>query len=191
MRKIMLIFASFLMACTLSAAADPVKSSFNIEFTKNGVYEFAFYKSADSTNEIHYLVFSPVDPDIIGGTYKAAFGVKWNIQSPLDYVLSLEFSSSTSGSTATDYMLKYVGDKNIGLNFSYDVKNGTSTVLESNERASAISLDRRTAVIKNGKAAETERNGSADITLTLDPPGDGGYSAGQYLGYIRMILTVG
>ena len=195
MRKYCLL--ATIMLLSLSVSAVSLKSnSFNIEFTKSGVYEFAFYESKDSTEEIRNIAFAPEDKTQLANNkavYRAAFGVKWNIQSPLAYTLSLEFSSSTTGSATADYMLKRVNSSSSGadgLNFSLRVDNGDEIEIKDSDITSVISREKRMVVVKEGTADETERNGGEDIYLTLNPP-DAGFSTGQYLGYVRLILSVG
>lgn len=189
MKKSIQILIMILVSSALFSAIDPKTVGFNLEFAKEGVYEFAFYESSSSSNEISYLVFSPVDKANLAGAYKTSFAVKWNIQSPLDYKLFLEFSSTNTGSATADYMMKNTIASN-GLNFSYDAS-GSSKVFSGSEVTSMISAADRTVIVKDGKANEAERSGSADISLTLNPPTGTGFTQGQYIGYIRMVLQVG
>lgn len=192
MKKILsYMLVAILASISVYADIDAKSTSFNLEFIKNGVYEFAFYESdAENAEEISYLVFAPDNPsDLVSSDYNAEFAVKWNIQSPLKYILSLEFSSSPVGSSAADFMLRSITDANKGYNFSFSAGTDSRT-FDDAQITSPLKFSDRTSTVKEGSASDTVRTGSETVKLNLVRPSSG-FSQGQYLGYIRMVLKVG
>lgn len=200
MKKLLSIILIALVDISILIATPSAPSpvNFSIEFGKEGVYEFGFYDYSES-KLISTLVFAPYDATQLHSTYYTTqFAVKWNIASPLDYKLWLEFASSSGGNSNQDYMLKHVSS-NIGLNYSYVVVGGDYYTLLDTERDAMIGgngkeSNKRFVKLKEGYASDGARAGSAKIDLRLDPPkADGGYSftQGQYVGYVRLILEVG
>lgn len=205
MKKLLSIILIALVDISILVAtpSNPAAVNFSIEFGKEGVYEFSFCDYNDKNKSISTLVFAPYDATQPQNTkYTTQFAVKWNIASPLDYELWLEFASKSEGNPNQDYMLKHVSS-DIGLNYSYeytsvDGTNGEYAIPEDDRNAmiggNGKESNKRFVKLKEGYASDGARAGSAKIDLRLDPPkADGGYSftQGQYVGYVRLILEVG
>lgn len=209
MKKLLSIILIALVDISILIATPSAPSpvNFSIEFGKEGVYEFGFYDYG-VTKPISTLVFAPQNATQLQSTpYETQFAVKWNIASPLDYKLWLEFASTSGGSNSNqdyqDFMLKHVSS-DIGLNYSYkytsvDGATGEYEIPETERNAmiggNGKESNKRFVKLKEGYASDGARTGSAKIDLTLNPPkaDGGGYSfiQGQYVGYVRLILEVG
>ncbi len=205
MKKLLFILLITLVDISILIAtpSNPDAVNFSIEFGKEGVYEFGFYDYG-GTKPISTLVFAPQNATQLQSTsYTTQFAVKWNIASPLDYKLWLEFASKSDGNPNQDFMLKHVSS-DIGLNYSYkytsvDGATGEYAIPEDDRNAIIGNIireeNKRFVKLKEGYASDGARTGSAQIDLTLDPPktnnGSLSFTQGQYVGYVRLILEVG
>lgn len=185
----------------VATPSNPAAVNFSIEFGKEGVYEFSFCDYNDQNKSISTLVFAQYDATQLHSTsYTTQFAVKWDIASPLDYKLWLEFASKSEGNPNQDFMLKRVGtySETIGLNFDYKCSIDGSDVscdLSETERDAMIGdsvreNNKRFVKLKEGYASDGARTGMAKIDLELNPPSHS-FTQGQYVGYVRLILEVG
>lgn len=208
MRRLVFVFMLFI---SVFIFADTVKDSavFSLSLNKSGTNKVSFTEFGDTQKEKTNIDFQFKDGEInpMQATVYESFRISWNIYS-VDYAsnssaeLSLTFESFTGDD---EYMMRptisstaEINRDQPGLNYKVIISEyQSSTITDSPQgitpESSGTALASSNRIIRlfdsvlNPYSGET---GYADISLELSPPSEAGYLTGQYMGQIRMNLTV-